>query len=275
VFNGAAYDWWNYSIFASSRREATEGPLAETASLDGGFHAERANKGKNMLKRLFDVVVASLALLVLAPLFALVAILIKLDSRGPVFYRGVRVGRFGRPFRIYKFRTMVADAEKLGPSSTAADDPRITRVGRWLRRFNLDELPQFINVLKGEMSIVGPRPQVPWAVELYPEEERKLVLSVRPGITDWATLWIRDEGALLKGSRDPDRDYLEKIDPIKRRLQIVYVQNRSLWMDLQIMVLTLKVHLFDRLFPSVGFRWLPKWVEEVANGVRDLQTWDR
>jgi lipopolysaccharide/colanic/teichoic acid biosynthesis glycosyltransferase len=200
-----------------------------------------------MLKRLFDVVVSFVTLLLLAPLFALVAILIKLDSPGPVFFRGQRVGRFGKPFRIYKFRTMVANAEKLGGPSTSADDPRITRVGRWLRRFNLDELPQFINVIKGEMSIVGPRPEVPEVVALYPDEEREAVLSVRPGITDWATIWIGNEGERLRGSPDPHRKYLEEIWPEKRRLQLEYVRRQSLWTDFKIMALTLKVHLIDRL----------------------------
>lgn len=204
-----------------------------------------------MTKRLFDVVVSAVVLVLLAPVFLVVALAIKLDSSGPVFFRGIRVGRHGRSFRIFKFRTMVANAEKVGGSSTAADDPRITRVGRWVRRFNLDELPQFINVLKGEMSIVGPRPQVPWAVELYTEEERE-ILSVHPGITDWATVWVGDEGDLLRGSRDPDREYLEKIWPEKRRLQLEYVRNHSLWVDFRIMLATLKTHLFDRIFRGSG-----------------------
>lgn len=200
-----------------------------------------------MLKRAVDILLSSVALLLLAPLFLVVALLIKLDSPGPVFYRGLRVGRYGRPFRMYKFRTMVANAERIGPSSTAADDPRITRVGRWLRRLNLDELPQFINVLRGEMSVVGPRPDIPEVVEMYPEEERKAVLSVRPGITDWATLWIRDEGARLQGSEDPHQKYLEEIWPEKRRLQLKYVREYSLWTDTKIILLTLKSHLIDRL----------------------------
>lgn len=205
-----------------------------------------------MLKRLFDIVLSFLALMILSPLFLVVALLIKLDSSGPVFYRGVRVGRFGKPFRIFKFRTMVVDAEKLGGPSTAADDPRLTKIGRnFIKRFNLDELPQFINVLKGEMSIVGPRPEVPEVISLYPEDERNAVLSVRPGITDWATLWIRDEGERLKESSNPHQTYLEQIWPEKRRLQLEYVKNHSLWVDLQIMLKTLKVHLFDR-FKSRG-----------------------
>lgn len=202
-----------------------------------------------IVKRAFDVVAALLALLVLAPLLLIIAALIKIDSAGPVFYRGVRVGRFGRLFRIFKFRTMVADAERRGGPSTPGDDPRITRIGRWLRRFNLDELPQFINVLKGEMSIVGPRPEVPQYVALFSEDE-KAILTVKPGITDWATLWIRNEGQRLAGSPDPERTYLEEIWPVKHRLALEYVRNRSLWVDLKIILLTLRVHLVDRFRPS-------------------------
>jgi len=199
-----------------------------------------------MAKRLFDLAVSSIGLLILFALFLLTALLIKLDSRGPVFYRGVRVGRYGKRFRMFKFRTMVVNADELGGSSTAADDPRVSRMGKLIRRFNLDELAQFINVLKGDMSIVGPRPQVPWAVELYTKEEQE-ILKVKPGITDWATIWIRDEGELLRGSTDPDRDYLEKIWPEKRRLQLEYVRNHSMWIDIRIMLRTLQTHLFDRI----------------------------
>jgi lipopolysaccharide/colanic/teichoic acid biosynthesis glycosyltransferase len=197
-------------------------------------------------KRVVDSLISLAALAVLLPVLAIVAAMIKLDSPGPVFYRGLRVGRRGMPFRMLKFRTMVANADRIGPPSTAADDPRITRVGRVLRRLNLDELPQFINVLLGQMSIVGPRPEVPEVVALYPELERQAVLSVRPGITDWATLWIRDEGKRLEGSADPHRTYLEEIWPEKRRLQLEYVRTQSLATDLKIIGLTLKTHLVDR-----------------------------
>lgn len=197
-------------------------------------------------KRVVDSLISLAALAVLLPVLAIVAAMIKLDSPGPVFYRGLRVGRRGMPFRMLKFRTMVANADRIGPPSTAADDPRITRVGRVLRRLNLDELPQFINVLLGQMSIVGPRPEVPEVVALYPEQERQAVLSVRPGITDWATLWIRDEGKRLEGSADPHRTYLEEIWPEKRRLQLEYVRTQSLATDLKIIGLTLKTHLVDR-----------------------------
>ena len=199
-----------------------------------------------MLKRTLDITLAFTSLLFLSPLFLLVGMLIKLDTRGPIFYRSVRVGLNGKQFRMFKFRTMVADADSTGVTSTAADDLRITRVGRYVRRFNLDELLQFINVLIGHMSIVGPRPQVLWAVERYSEEERQ-ILTVRPGITDWATLWIQDEGELLRDSQDPDKDYLEKIWPVKRDLQLKYVRERSIRADIKIMFLTFKVHLIDRI----------------------------
>lgn len=190
-----------------------------------------------MLKRAFDLVASVSVLLLLLPLLFLIGVLVKLEDGGPIFYRGVRVGQYGRSFRIFKFRTMVVDAEKLGGPSTADDDPRITRIGKLLRKYKLDELPQLINVLKGEMSLVGPRPEVPQYVALFTLEERA-ILSVRPGITDWASLWNCDEAAVLAGSPDPERTYLEKIRPEKVRLQLEYVRNRSLWVDLTILAQT-------------------------------------
>jgi lipopolysaccharide/colanic/teichoic acid biosynthesis glycosyltransferase len=153
------------------------------------------------------------------------------------------VGRWGRPFRIYKFRTMVLNAEKIGGPSTSDDDPRITRVGRFLRKYKLDELPQLINVLKGEMSIVGPRPEVQQYVDMYTEEER-VILSVRPGITDWASVWNSEEGAILAGSPDPEKTYLEKIRPEKIRLQLEYVRKRSFWIDIGIVFQTVGAIIF-------------------------------
>ena len=170
----------------------------------------------------------------------LVAVLIKKEDGGPVFYRGVRVGKHGEPFRIFKFRTMVMNAEKLGGPSTADDDPRITKIGRFIRKYKFDELPQLINVLKGEMSFVGPRPEVPHYVNMFSEEE-KAILSVRPGITDWASIWNPDEGAILAGSPDPEATYMEKIRPEKIRLQLKYVRERSFWVDLKIIFLTLSI----------------------------------
>lgn len=191
-----------------------------------------------MAKRLFDIVVSSIGLLILSPLFLLITLLIKLDSKGSVFYRGVRVGRFGKPFRIFKFRTMVVNAEKIGGPSTAGDDPRITKIGKFLRKYKLDELPQLVNVLKGEMSFVGPRPEVKQYVDMFTEEE-KAILSVKPSITDWASLWNIDEASILAGSQDPEKTYMEKIRPIKLKLQLKYVKERSLYIDLKIIILTI------------------------------------
>jgi lipopolysaccharide/colanic/teichoic acid biosynthesis glycosyltransferase len=191
-----------------------------------------------MLKWSFDILFSLLGLLVSSPLLLLIACLIKREDRGPIFYRGVRVGRFGKLFRIFKFRTMVVNAEKLGGPSTADDDPRITKIGRRLRKYKLDELPQLINVLRGEMSFVGPRPEVQHYVDMFTEKER-VILSVRPGITDWASMWNPDEGAILAGSPDPEKAYMEKIRPTKIELQLKYVKKRSFWIDLQIIAQTL------------------------------------
>lgn len=189
------------------------------------------------MKRGFDLFFSFVGLIILVPLFFAIAAAIKLESRGPVFYRGVRIGLEGQKFRIFKFRTMVADADRRGGTSTKEDDPRLTRMGRFLRRFKLDELPQLLNVLAGDMSFVGPRPQVQWAVDLYTEEERRL-LTVRPGITDYASLRFRNEGEILRGYDDPDKAYMELIAPEKMRLGLYYVENRSMWMDLKLVILT-------------------------------------
>jgi lipopolysaccharide/colanic/teichoic acid biosynthesis glycosyltransferase len=190
------------------------------------------------LKRFIDLIIALIGLVLLSPLLIAIAIWVKASSAGPVLYSGVRVGRAGLPFRMLKFRTMVVNADKIGGSSTADDDARLTSAGRFLRRFKLDELPQLINVLRGDMSFVGPRPQVEWAVNLYTADERRL-LSVRPGITDFASLRFRNEGEILRGSTDPDRDYLEKIAPHKIRLGLYYVQHYSFFVDARILAATL------------------------------------
>jgi len=190
------------------------------------------------MKRTLDLILSAVGLVFLVPFLAVVAALVKLDSPGPVFYRGVRVGRFGKTFRIFKFRTMVQNADKLGGTSTAEDDSRITDSGRFLRKHKLDELPQLLNVVRGEMSLVGPRPQVPWAVELYSAQERE-ILQLRPGITDYASVRFRAEAEILRGSADPDKDYLEKIHPEKMRLSLEYVRNRSFWLDCKILSRTL------------------------------------
>jgi lipopolysaccharide/colanic/teichoic acid biosynthesis glycosyltransferase len=189
------------------------------------------------MKRSLDLFLSAFGLMASSPVLLILAILIKLDSQGPVFYRGIRVGKGGKAFRIFKFRTMVVNAEHLGPSSSADDDPRLTRIGRFLRRYKVDELPQLLNVLIGHMSLVGPRPQVQWAVELYTEEEKRL-LSVRPGITDYASIRFRDEGRILRGSTDPDADYFRRIAPEKIRLGLEYVRNYSAWIDTKIILAT-------------------------------------
>ncbi len=189
------------------------------------------------MKRAFDLILSSIALIALSPLLLGIAILIKLDSNGPVFYRGERVGRHGKVFKIFKFRSMVADAELKGGLSTSDKDPRITRVGAYLRRFKLDELPQFLNVFKGEMSLVGPRPEVKEYMVKY-RAEKEPTLAVRPGITDWATIWNSDEGGILKDFDDPDKAYEELIFPIKLKLQQKYCKQRSFLTDLKILFYT-------------------------------------
>ncbi|HDJ30531.1 sugar transferase [bacterium] len=192
-----------------------------------------------MLKRLFDIVFSFLGLVLLFPVFIIVALMVKLDSKGPVFYKGLRIGRWGKPFWIYKFRTMVPGADKIGGPSTAADDPRLTKVGKFLRKYQLDELPQLINVLKGEMSFVGPRPEVPQYIELLSKEEKEKILSVRPGMTDYASLWNFHEGEILKGSPDPEKVYLEKIRPKKIKLQLKYIEDQSFWLDIKLILKTI------------------------------------
>jgi lipopolysaccharide/colanic/teichoic acid biosynthesis glycosyltransferase len=184
-----------------------------------------------------DVALAVIGLAVLSPAIALIAIAIKLGSSGPVFYRAPRIGRYGQPFRMWKFRTMVVNADRIGGPSTADGDPRVTPVGTTLRRYKADELPQLINVILGDMSLVGPRPEVAQYVDMMTDDERA-ILDVRPGITDWATLWNPDEGAVLAGSEDPERAYLEQIRPGKIRWQLAYVRQRSLWVDISILART-------------------------------------
>ncbi len=185
-----------------------------------------------MAKRLFDLLLSSLGLAVLALPLALVALAIKLDSPGPVFYRQVRVGLRGREFRIHKFRTMAHDPGDRGPQLTVGLDARITHVGAFLRRTKLDELAQLFDVFEGTMSLVGPRPEVPRYVALYPAALREKVLSVRPGITDFASIEYRDESTLLARSADPERTYRELILPTKLALQARYVDRSGLGTDL-------------------------------------------
>ena len=196
-----------------------------------------------MAKRLFDVLASGLGLLLLAPCLLAVAIAIKLDSPGPVFFRQVRVGRHGVAFRIHKFRTMThrdTTVEASTAQITVGADPRITRVGALLRRIKLDELAQLIDVFVGRMSLVGPRPEVPRYVALYPPTLRDKVLSVRPGITDPASLAFRDESALLACATDPEREYVEVVMPAKLQLSARYVDEASFIGDLRLIAATLR-----------------------------------
>jgi lipopolysaccharide/colanic/teichoic acid biosynthesis glycosyltransferase len=186
------------------------------------------------MKRFFDIIISVMGLIILSPLLLCIAYCIHREDGGPVFYRGERVGLHGKPFRIFKFRTMVVNAEKIGGPSTPDDDQRITRIGRKLRKHKLDELPQLLNVFWGDMSLVGPRPEVKRYTDMFTTEE-KAILSVRPGITDWASIWNPDEGSILAGAADPEAAYLELIRPTKVTLQLKYVREQSWDTDLKIL----------------------------------------
>lgn len=225
-----------------------------------------------MLKRVFDVLGAGAGLLALAPLFVLLALLIKLDSAGPVFYRQWRVGLHGRHFRIFKFRTMTVQQAAGAAEITVAGDSRITRTGTWLRRWKLDELPQLIDVLRGTMSLVGPRPEVPRYVEHYPAAWRERLLSVRPGITDFASVRYRNENELLALAENPEREYIEVVLPAKLRYALHYVDNPSLASDLRVLGLTLSTVFAPRLpspwsiLPMKESRLWP-WLDRVMSAL--------
>jgi len=190
------------------------------------------------MKRLFDIIVSGVGLLITLPLSLLIALLIYLDSGGPVIYKALRAGKSGRNFLMYKFRTMVLNADKIGGPSTSADDPRLTNIGKFLRKYKLDELPQFVNILKGDMSFVGPRPEVPFEVLQYENDTKNAILSVRPGLTDLASIADLHEEEVLRGAKDPHQMYKEKIQPQKIALQLEYIQKKSFWLDIQILIKT-------------------------------------
>ncbi len=196
-----------------------------------------------MLKRIFDLILALFGLILLSPLLIVIAVVIKLDSEGPIFYRGVRTGKDGIPFKIYKFRTMVTNAEIIGGTSTAENDPRITRIGGILRKYKFDELPQLINVIKGDMSLVGPRPEVYEYTCMYDEEEQ-VILTVTPGITDYASIKFRNLNSILAAaSTDPDEYYRDVIRPQKNMLRVKYVKEQGFYTDLKILFRTIGVLL--------------------------------
>ncbi len=204
----------------------------------------KRKKAQLVLKRIMDILISAAALLALWPLFLLIALAIRLDSRGPAFYRQERVGKDGEPFRIFKFRTMVQDADRKGPEITVGGDSRITRVGAFLRKTKLDELAQLINVFSGEMSFVGPRPEVPRYVRLYTPYQRQ-VLLVRPGITDYASIAYRNENDLLAEADDPERCYVEKIMPDKIELNMRYLREISPATDLKLILKTIAAVIGD------------------------------
>jgi lipopolysaccharide/colanic/teichoic acid biosynthesis glycosyltransferase len=209
-----------------------------------------------MIKRAFDIIASLAGLIVTAPLLFVVATWVKLDSPGPVFYRGIRAGRYSKPFGIFKFRSMVTHAEKIGGTSTSGADTRVTRSGRFIRRYKIDEISQLLNVLAGDMSLVGPRPEVISYTNRY-DGELLEIFTVRPGITDWASIWNADEGSVLAGAKDPDRAYEILIQPTKLQLQLRYVRGRSFWIDLKIILFTIR-RLFDPTFCPTELQDVPR-----------------
>lgn len=196
------------------------------------------NKFNKAVKRIFDFVCSTLGLIILSPFLIIIAIRIKTDSDGPVFFRQIRVGEKNKEFEILKFRTMVVNAEKLGRQITVGNDSRITKIGAFLRKYKLDELPQLINVFKGDMSLVGPRPEVPRYVKLYNDKQKK-VLQVKPGITDLASIRYRDENELLGEAENPDEFYINTIMPDKLALNLEYINRNNVFIDIYIILKTI------------------------------------
>lgn len=206
-------------------------------------NASVTRKKSNMLlndafKRLFDFICSFIGLMILSPVLIIVSILIKLDSSGPVLFKQVRVGKDEKPFKILKFRTMVVDAEKRGKQITVGQDSRITRVGSFLRKYKLDELPQLINVLIGDMSLVGPRPEVPKYTQYYTKEQKR-IFEVRPGITDYASIKYRNENEILGNSKDPEKTYIEEVMQDKLNINFEYIDKRSVIEDIFIIFNTI------------------------------------
>ncbi|WP_082826320.1 sugar transferase [Synechococcus sp. MIT S9509] len=199
-----------------------------------------SNKRFAVAKRIFDIFFSSIGLIVLSPIMLILGVFIKLDSPGPIFFRQDRVGLNGKLFRIHKFRTMHVLANRQGLRITVGADPRITKIGRWLRKFKLDELPQLIDVWSGDMSFVGPRPEVPEYVSLWPTDVSDLILSVRPGITDFASIKFKDENLILATAKDPHIAYIRDVMPIKLRYYIEYVHTHSIIGDVFVIFSTLR-----------------------------------
>ncbi len=201
-------------------------------------HILRKKRLQLIIKRIFDIIVSLIGLIALLPFFLIIAFAIKVDSTGPIFFKQVRISKNGKEFEIYKFRTMIQDAESKGMQITVEKDSRITKVGKFLRKSKIDELPQLINVLKGDMSFVGPRPEVPKYVALYDKDQRN-ILKVRPGITDIASIEYRDESSILAKSMDPEKTYIEEIMPKKIELNLIYIRNISVLYDVVLICKTI------------------------------------
>ena len=197
-----------------------------------------------MLKRIFDFIFSLIGLILTSPFFVLLYFLIKIESPGEIFYKGKRMGKQGKVFKMFKFRSMVINADKIGGPSTSGDDSRLLKIGKFLRKYQLDELPQFINILKGDMSFVGPRPEIPLEVERYSKEDRDIILSIKPGLTDLATLENVHEEEILKGEKDPHEAYRRLIQPQKIKLAKEYIQKKSFWLDIKIILKTLISAIF-------------------------------
>lgn len=228
--------------------------------------SERPNSYGNVnsrMKRAIDWIGSAFGLLFLLPLFVIVAIIIKLDSPGPVFFRQERTGRGGRPFQIFKFRTMCVGAEHMGPKLTVCADKRVTKIGRFLRASKIDELPQLINVLAGSMSLVGPRPETPQYMALYAPEARSLILSMRPGITDYASILLRDESSLFVQGKDPVEIYRQQVLPLKLSCYRRYVVEIGVLTDLRIILATVLL---------LAVRWSPGWLNVEHEMHLPLQT---
>jgi len=192
-----------------------------------------------MLKRLFDIIFSFIGLLFLSPIFIVIAIIIKITSKGPIFYKGIRTGKNGKSFKQYKFRTMVKNAENIGGSTTALNDPRITKIGKILRKYKIDELPQLFNVIKNEMSLVGPRPELKEHTDLYNNKEKK-ILSIKPGLTDYASIKFSSLDKVV-GDKNADKVYAEKIRAQKNQLRMKYAENHSFLGDIRIIVQTILI----------------------------------
>lgn len=205
------------------------------------------------MKRFFDLISSLYSLAILVIPFIIIAFLVKVSSSGPIIYRSYRVGRYGKIFNLYKFRTMVKNADELGGPSAGKDDSRITKIGSFLRRLKIDELPQLINVINGDMSLVGPRPEVLSEVNKYNNDQLK-VLELRPGLTDYASLWNIDEGTVLAGASNPHLAYRKYIQPTKLALQLKYLKEKSFWLDIKIIAYT--------IIKLVNKRWIPHELQE-------------